>query len=299
MTEDQSTNRPDLKHWESTLSDLVWHRWKIYRRAFAKCQRKLSEKSVHESRIETRRLLSLVELLRGFLGQGQFKKVRSELKQHLDVFDPLRDTQVQLLLLHQYRRQFPETKLLRKMLAQRERRCLKDVGRSLRRLRLRRLEKVFRGLSRQLACLRDHSEAPTRRPIAMPHAVLEAYARAVELQRAMDPGAVETIHRTRIAFKKFRYMMEALQPAFDEITDSRLKAMRAFQSMMGAVQDTEVFIARLDKFARREKDVARALARFRHWLLSRHTQQIAYCLQHADRLLQFHPIQSRHRAAKP
>ncbi len=281
------------------MSDLVWQRWKTYRRAFAGCQRKLSEKAVHSSRIETRRLLSLVELLRGFLGPSQFKKVRPKLKAHLDLFDPLRDTQVQLLLLDQHRSQFPETKLLRKMLAQRERRCLKDAGSRLRRLRLGRLEKVFRKLSRQLARLRDDSGAPARRPVAMPHAVLEAYARAVELQRAMDPGAVETIHRTRIAFKKFRYMMEALQPAFDEITESRLQAMRAFQSMLGAVQDTEVFIARLDKFARRDKAVARALARFRHWLLSRHTQQIAYCLQHADRLHQFRPIRSRHRAAKP
>ena len=53
------------------------------------------------------------------------------------------------------------------------------------------------------------------------NAVEDAFAKALELQRAMDPGAADTIHRTRIAFKKFRYMVGALQPLFAEITPER------------------------------------------------------------------------------
>ena len=60
--------------------------------------------------------------------------------------------------------------------------------------------------------------------------------------------------------------------------------------MMGEVQDTEVFLARLDKFARRHESRARTLALFRHWLLQRHTTQIAHCLEHADRLHSFWPL---------
>src|SRR5258706_7774877 len=122
-------------------------------------------------------------------------------------------------------------------------------------------------------------------------AVQDAFTRTVELQRAMDPGAAQTIHRTRIAFKKFRYMVEALQALFPEITRKRVAAMQDFQAMMGEVQDTEVFLARLDKFTRGHETRDKTLAHFRQWLLLRHTVQITHCLNHADRLLEFWPLQ--------
>src|SRR5262245_31665741 len=99
-----------MKDWERTLKTSLKERWKCYRRALRRCQRKCSEKAVHASRVETRRLLSLVELLNVFLGRIHVKETRRALKQHLDLFDSLRDTQVQLLLLDKHRRQFPETK---------------------------------------------------------------------------------------------------------------------------------------------------------------------------------------------
>lgn len=252
---------------------------------------------MHASRVETRRLLSLVELLNIFLGQAETRKIRRDLKDHLDCFSPLRDTQVQLLLLDKHQRQFPETKPLRRLLVQREQRCLKSARRRIDRVPIRQLEKVFRHLSRKLANLRkDDARRPMHRA-AVTNVVQEAFARTVERQRAMNPGEVATIHRVRIAFKKFRYMVEALQPLYPAITAERLAAMQKFQSMMGEVQDTEVFLARLDKFARRDESSARDLARFRRWLLQRHTAQIACCLGHAGRLHAFWPLKPSRKPA--
>ena len=282
-----------MKDWETTLKASLKERWKSYRRALKRCQRKLSEKSVHASRVETRRLLSLVELPTVFLDQSETKKIRRELKGHLDCFAPLRDTQVQLLLLDKHERQFPETKPLRRMLVQREQRCLKTAKRRIDRVPIRQLEKVLRDLSRKLANLRkDAAHRPLHRAAVM-KVVREAFTRTVERQRAMDPADVATIHRVRIAFKKFRYMVEALQPLFAEITAERIAAMQDFQSMMGEVQDTEVLLGRLDKFARRHESLTRDLARFRRWLLQRHTAQVAYCLSHAGRLHEFWPLKPR------
>ena len=286
-----------MKDWETTLRASLKERWKNYRRALKRCQRKFSEKSVHASRVETRRLLSLVELLNVFLGQAETRKIRRELKDHLDCFSPLRDTQVQLLLLDKHQRQFPESKPLRRMLVQREQRCLKSARRRIDRVPIRQLEKVFRQLSRKLANLRKDDAHRPRHRAAVMNVVQEAFARTVERQRAMDPAEVATIHRVRIAFKKFRYMVEALQPLYPDITAERLVEMQEFQSMMGEVQDTEVFLARLDKFARRHDSPARELARFRRWLLQRHTAQIACCLEHADRLHAFWPLKPRRKPA--
>src|SRR6188472_1877954 len=105
-----------MKDWEQALKSSLKERWKRYRRALQRCQRRFSEKSVHASRVETRRLLSLVELLNVFLGQSHLKKARQILKRHLNAFDPLRDTQVQLLLLGKHQRQFPGAKAFHKTL---------------------------------------------------------------------------------------------------------------------------------------------------------------------------------------
>jgi len=282
-----------MKDWEREIKASLKKRWKRYRRALELCQRRFSEKSVHASRVETRRLLSLVELLNVFLGQSHLKKTRQILKRHLDAFDPLRDTQVQLLLLAKHRRQFPEAKAFHESLVKREGRCRKASARRIKRIKVRPVQKVLRQLARQLSHVGKSATQSTRHRAAVMNAVREAFTRTLALQRAMDPGAAASIHRTRIAFKKFRYMMEALQPLFPEITTERVAAMQDFQSMMGEVQDTEVFLARLDKHARGHEKRAKTLARLRRWLLVRLTAQITYCLKHADGLHQFWPLKER------
>lgn len=282
-----------MKDWERELKASLKKRWKRYRRTLDLCQRRFSEKSVHASRVETRRLLSLVELLNVFLGQSHLKKTRQILKRHLDAFDPLRDTQVQLLLFAKHRRQFPEAKAFHEALAKREERCRKAAARRIKRIKVRPLQKVLHQLARQLSHVRKNAAQSTRHRAAVMNAVREAFARTLALQRSMDPGAAASIHRTRIAFKKFRYMMEALQPLFPEITIERVAAMQDFQSMMGEVQDTEVFLARLDKHAHRHEKRAKTLAQLRRWLLVRLTAQITYCLKHADGLHQFWPLRDR------
>jgi hypothetical protein len=65
--------------------------------------------------------------------------------------------------------------------------------------------------------------------------------------------------------------------------------MQGFQTLFGELQDTDVFLGRLDKYARKDRQRARTLAAFRHWLLKRRTAQIGECLRHADMLLEFWP----------
>src|SRR5262249_28280051 len=81
------------------LSRLLKSQCKQYRKQLRRCQKKFSEKAVHDSRVAARRLISVVELLAPFLPPALVKKIGRLLKQHLDTFDELRDTQVQLLTL--------------------------------------------------------------------------------------------------------------------------------------------------------------------------------------------------------
>lgn len=279
-----------MKNWETTLATALQCQWKRYRDALKRCQRRFSEKSVHASRVESRRLLAQFELLGIFAPASSFKRARRILKRHFDMFDVLRDTQVQLCLLDRHGAEFPDTLTLRDALSRREKRSLKQVARRIRDVKKLRVKTFVATLIRQLQKAQRDAERQVRNRKAIMHAVDEAFARVLEKRRQMDPGQVATIHRTRIAFKKFRYMVEALQPLFPEISLSRLRTMQSFQTLLGDLQDTDVFLARVDKFIHKNDEQAKPLASFRHWLLRRRTTQIQRCLERADIIETFWPL---------
>jgi len=278
-----------VRDWEGTLDAALRQQWKRYRKALQRCQRHFSEEAVHDSRVECRRLLAQLELL-GVLGAPRnFKKARAALKDHMDTFDALRDTQVLLLLLEQQAKAFPETRPLRQALLRREKRCLVDSARRIRTVKTSRVKEFVASLRRHLSGVRVSPERRGRERRAILQSIDQAFAQVVERRSKMDPGNVATLHRTRVAFKKFRYMVEVLHRLVPGISASRLKAMQDFQTLFGELQDTDVFLSRLDKFARKDPLQARALAAFRLWLLKRRTAQIDACIRGADVLLQFWP----------
>lgn len=274
-------------HWESTLAASLQRQWKSYRQALKHCQREFSEEAVHDSRVETRRLMAQIELL-GVLAEARaFKRARRALKEHLECFNPLRDTQVQLLILDQQADTFPDVARLREALRTREKECLLAAGKQIRGVDTGRVKKLIASLMGELESAGANPERRTLARRAILRAVDNAFELVVERRKQMDPGQVATIHRTRVAFKTFRYMVEALQPLLPEISHARLEAMQAFQTLLGDLQDSDVFLERVDKFSRKSPSGARSLAAFRHWLLRRRTQQIDLCMKHADALLDF------------
>jgi CHAD domain-containing protein len=58
-----------------------------------------------------------------------------------------------------------------------------------------------------------------------------------------------TIHRVRIAFKSFRYMVEIIHPLLDDYPVETLKRMNDYQALLGEIQDTEVFAQTLAAYS--------------------------------------------------
>lgn len=121
-------------------------------------------------------------------------------------------------------------------------------------------------------------------------AVNRAYARVVQLKARIDPGNTATIHRTRIAFKKFRYMVEALRPLLRGVTEQRLTEMRHYQAMMGDIQDLEVLLGTLGKFFQKREVKAESARHFRDELVRRRQWLARRYMDAADALHQFRPL---------
>ena len=124
--------------------------WKRYRKKLKCSQREFSQSAVHESRVETRRLISIVDLLGAFLADGPVRKTRRVLKRHLDRFDELRDTHVQLLSLGKMLRTFPALQPFHAALEERERRAVKSTARRIKRIKAARLARLVAALAKGL-----------------------------------------------------------------------------------------------------------------------------------------------------
>jgi hypothetical protein len=94
-----------------------------------------SEDSVHEFRVESRRLLATLGVLSPIIPDARLDRVRRVVKGRLRALARLRDTQVQLVAIEELEQRFEALGGLRRRLAKRARRLTKDAARKLRRAR--------------------------------------------------------------------------------------------------------------------------------------------------------------------
>jgi CHAD domain-containing protein len=260
-------------------------RWKRYARALKRCRRRFSEDSVHDTRIEARRLLSVLELLAVFLPDRHLKSARRLLKRHLDLFSELRDTQLQLLHTEKLLPRFPDLRAFDQALRKRERRCIRQARAKIKRLKPAKLQRQLKVLRAELKA--QHSRDLRRLSL---RAVDRAFAEVSGRRRRVTSEDTATIHRTRVAFKHFRYMLEGLQGAWPGLTDKRLRAMQGYQALMGEIQDNEVLLASVRQFTR-AKHTEPGVARL--WTVELQRQRrllVARYLKRADQLNEFWPL---------
>ena len=230
-------------------------------------------------------MLSALELLEAFLPEARLRKARRLLKRHLAGFSELRDTQVQLLRLAQLLPALPDLQGFEQALRRRERRCIRQARRRIKRVAPSRLERQLRRLRAEL---KKCWNQPLRRRCI--EAVNTAFGEVVKRRRRVTPEDTATIHRTRVAFKHFRYMVEGLHGALRGVTQQRLRAMQRYQAMMGEIQDHEVLLTSLREFVRKER-LARDVARTWFAELERPRQAlVARYLRNADALAKFWPL---------
>jgi hypothetical protein len=90
--------------------------------------------------------------------------------------------------------------------------------------------------------------------------------------RNIEPSKPATIHRVRIAFKKFRYMVELVYPLISNFPQDNFKQMHEYQGLMGDIQDVEVFLSVFNEFA--GKDNAHSPDSVRQHYQQRHSEVI-------------------------
>jgi len=161
------------------------------------------------------------------------------------------------------------------------------------------VEKTVTAIGKEFRRLRaDQDQEPKESGLVM--ATLEASFESVAARfRAIDPSNPATIHRTRVAFKKFRYMAEALQPMLPGATSRVTGQMRDYQARMGEIQDATVLRATLGKYLAKGKEPMPDAALIRAELERRKAALTAAFVNKAGELFSFAPSKLRTPARRP
>ncbi len=264
--------------------------WKEYQKEFRRCQKKPCEENVHDCRIATRRLLSILMLLEGIVSDKPLQSAQRELKEPFKSLGRLRDIHTQQIYLEKLDREFSEARTYGKVLEERESHLTKRIRGKLAHGGKGRLGKSIAAIKEQLRCLIYEEE---KEGVFAPgwQTLRTAYAKVIKCHQAIKPSDIRTLHRTRVAFKWFRYMMEALRPMLRGVSGPRLKSMHDYQTRLGDIQDLEVLLTDVDKFVRKRDPRDGDWDRFRAELLRHRAALIKRFLASADELLEFDPCQ--------
>jgi CHAD domain-containing protein len=211
--------------------------------------RDLHPEFVHDARVATRRLRTVLRLLGPSLGPRRAESLRLELAWAGRLLGAVRDLDVFLEDLRVMERRLPEGMALPTPLLDR-----------LARERSEAMEAMAAGLSgRRFASLLNRLAhlaatpvpkgprgAPPAAAEAAPLLLRRAEKRARKAGRVLRPGSpAGECHRLRILFKRLRYTGEFFEEALGEEMEGYLKAVVNLQDTLGAHQDSVVGAHRL------------------------------------------------------
>ena len=263
-------------------------RWQTYCTELQRCQTRCSERAVHDLRVASRRLISTIDIVLTVTADDRLRKARQNLRKRFKMLGALRDLQVQRKRIEAMRQAYPELEAFFAVLLLREKRLLKQIDTELKSVRIGPMGVRIGESAEGLGTLLRNPSVDRAARSAVVGAVAASFARAVDLRGKIEPAHTATIHRLRIAFKKFRYQVEALQPLLVGMSERRLKAMNAYQVKMGNIQDNEVLAASLNAYALRRRRPSREnLLRVHQELSRQHGELVEVFMQSADELYTF------------
>ena len=257
-------------------------------------KRHCTERSIHDLRVAARRLMATIDLVLGILQDEELQKTRRLLRKHLKAFNTLRDTHIQILAVRTMVRRFPVLRSYLRGLLRRERTLIREARKEVARIEALHAGEIIGRVSADVIGLMAGPHMQSTGYTMLLGSLGSAFARAMTLRQKVNAGDPRSIHRLRVAFKRCRYSTEVLQPLLPGVDTKWLKAMQAYQTMMGNVQDTVVIAAGIAAHAARvPRGGAGPFFGVQQHLAQQRKTLVDTFLASADSLYGFWPLQQR------
>jgi len=280
------------------LMKAVEGRWHRVAAELARNRRRCTEPGIHDLRVAVRRLLAVLDLADAVLPGEVGARPGRVLRRTLRSFSPLRDCHIRILALRALTRRFTVARPMLREALLAEKELIREAARVIARFDTAAFERELSPIALALAAIEDTPERSSAASAVLAGVAARKYLRVTARAGKLSAGNTKTIHRLRVAFKEFRYAVEALLPLFHDVGKAQLRAMSAFQDGMGEIQDTEVLIASVGKFAvtRGAAYPASVLNLQRH-LAQRKLALVNSFMERAPAVTQFWPRRTPHAGA--
>ncbi len=215
-----------------------------FKHNFSECKRHFSEESVHDFRVSMRRFMALLDLLNQVYPRKYLLDIRKILKKELKVFNPLRDNQVQILNLRSLIYTYPALFTYYVKQLHDEQIFINQIKVTLDDLSIHDIEGLMFFI---MMDMKDRLRKEQGGFSGMFTAAKQSFDSLIEKRNDVDIKNLETVHKLRIAFKKFRYVVEMLFP-YIHYPKEILKRLKGMQNILGEIQDNRVFFAQVSIF---------------------------------------------------
>jgi len=263
-------------------------RHRIFLMQLARVRRRPSEPGVHDLRVATRRLVAVIDLISDVAQDPLLLKRRKALRSFLKGFNALRDAHIQRMALRKLRAAFPTAGMCLRGMQVQERELLRASARSVRLFDTAGLKVAFAEAEDALLSISINPALASATHTVLMGALAAAFARVVRRRQKLNATDPTTVHRMRVAFKRFRYSLEILAPLLPWMTAESRSRLNAYQTAMGKIQDTVVLLQGIAAFeARRPVTGRMALIEVREYLLRRRKALLETFIANADSLYTF------------
>jgi CHAD domain-containing protein len=229
-------------------------RWKRFDKELNSSQKKISEDGVHDLRVAIRRYEAVLDVYQAFRGRIRIHEGLAELNFLLEPLGELRNAQVQRGMVESLLGEvkfstFQFHRYLSRRVEKRLNQLVKRMGTFEPRVNTVIYEKVIADLSESVSGpVRTRATVPVENKISKK--VLKKFLDATALFQAPIENNLDlvSLHKMRLAYKKFRYATEVLQDPLGTVGEELFEQMHQYQDQLGKIHDLDLLIQQTQKF---------------------------------------------------
>ncbi len=233
-------------------------KWSQYQAALTQFQTKPTRPAVHNIRVAVRRLTPILDVTQKIIPQSIVNKARMKLKEEISSLSDLRDVQVQITTVRRILNEFPEFKALHKSLLRDEKFYLKRSKAVTSTAFTKSIESSVGRIKISLKARRSNM-TPSTGQKKIEAAIDDGFALVTKRLNELNSADYRTIHRVRLAFKPFRYLLGTFHPLFPTIDKRRVATATSLARIMGNIQDCDVLMKNLVEYKWRNETQRKAM----------------------------------------
>ncbi len=207
--------------------------------------------SVHDFRVSARRLIAAMDIILAVIEHEPLRREHRRLRRTLKSLNALRDLEIQRLEAAKISRSHQVLAPLLASLRVHERQLGLEARRQIRKLDPAMLQQSIASAMELLRSLDASPPSASALGSAVHAARAIGFLTLLRNTARASSGDEQSLHRVRVALKKFRYTTEVLAPCLPSAVRKQIARIQQLQDVFGAVQDWVIVSACITTFLRR------------------------------------------------